>query len=103
MEMLNLLALNRYLTLLATNNMEKQIIENFSKEMLDKIELRRDRYVPLAWQTLDFKRLISLLYSEISGLQDAVKDGNVDLAKGEAVDVANYAMFIHNLIENGRD
>lgn len=82
---------------------EKQIIESFAGEMLAKIEKRRDRYVPLAWRTLDFKRLVSLLYAEISELQDAVKEGDSELALSGCADIANYACFIHDLIENKRE
>ena len=77
---------------------EKQIVKNFSKQMVEKLDLRKDRYVPLAWKTLDFKRLIFLLYEEIAELQDAYNEDNLELAAGDAVDIANYGMFIRELI-----
>lgn len=77
---------------------EKQIVDAFAQKMLAKLELRKDRYVPMGWKTLDFKRLVQLLYGEISELQDAEKEANFELAKSDCADIANYAMFIHELL-----
>lgn len=77
--------------------MEKEIIEQFSKKMMEKIEIRRDRYVPMGWRTLDLKRLIQLAYGELAELGEAMHSGDIEHIASEAVDVANYACFIHEL------
>lgn len=70
--------------------MEEKIVREFSDKMLRKIELRHNRYQPMGWKTMDMKRLITLLKGE---LQELEADG-ADIAD-EAIDIANYAMFIH--------
>ena len=74
---------------------EKTLLEEFSKKMGSKIELRRNRYVPMAWFDMDIKRLMSLLLGELQELDQAYRDGDVSQIEKEAVDVANYAMFIY--------
>jgi len=77
---------------------EAQIVDYFSKEMLKKIEFRHNRYAPLGWKTLDIKRLVKLLKGEIEELEEAIEK-NEPLG-GEAVDIANYALFIY---ENSKE
>lgn len=79
---------------------ETEIVRQFSKKMLDKIALRRNRYVPFAWKTMDIKRLLSLLMGELEELEQAYLDGDKHNVQLEAVDVANYAMFIHEMAEH---
>ena len=68
----------------------EQIIKDFSEKMLAKIQLRNNRYAPLGWKTMDTKRILSLLKNEIAEYE---VDGNPD----EAIDIANYAMFLYEL------
>ena len=77
--------------------MEKDLVENFSKKMLEKIELRHNRYVPMAWKTMDVKRLVTLVYGELAELGEALRDGDYEHVSKEAIDIANYACFIHEL------
>lgn len=71
-------------------NKEKEIVDTFSKKMYEKIQLRHNRYAPLGWKTMDLKRLIHLLEGELEELKE-------NPSKDEAIDVANYAMFIYEL------
>jgi len=75
-------------------NKEKEIVEIFAKEMQKKIELRHNRYTPLGWRTMDKKRIISLLKGELAELEEEGAD-----VKQEAIDVANYAMFLWDMTE----
>jgi NTP pyrophosphatase (non-canonical NTP hydrolase) len=75
---------------------EQQIVTSFSSAMLAKIEERHNRYVPLGWKTMDMKRLISLLEAEVQELKEAVEKNSETDIRDESVDIANYAMFIHN-------
>ncbi len=75
---------------------EKQLVDEFAAEMLRKLELRHDRYVPLAWRKLDMKRLVFLLEEEVKELKEARHDIRADVSvRDEALDVANYALFIY--------
>jgi len=76
---------------------EKQIVEEFAKDMLKKIELRHNRYAPMGWKTMDVKRLITLLGGELAELQEAIKANDKEHIRSEAVDIANYVMFISEL------
>lgn len=69
---------------------EKEIVENFAKLMLAKIQERHNRYSPLGWKTMDMKRLLKLLKGELEELEEKGAD-----IQDEAIDVANYAMFIY--------
>jgi len=69
---------------------EKKIVEGFAAHMLDKIQERHNRYAPLGWKTMDMKRLLTLLKGELAELEEKGAD-----MKDEAIDVANYAMFIY--------
>ena len=66
--------------------------------MLAKIELRHNRYAPMGWKTMDIKRLISLLKGELAELEESLGNDDKENAKAEAVDVANYALFIHEIL-----
>ncbi len=68
---------------------EAKVIEEFTKAMLAKLEVRKNRYAPMGWKTMDMKRIFSLLKGE---LEELMEDG-ADM-EDEAIDVANYAMFI---------
>lgn len=73
------------------NNQEEQIVLDFARKMLEKIQIRHNRYVPLGWKTMDMKRLISLLEGELAEMKEAALREQGD----EAIDIANYAMFIY--------
>jgi NTP pyrophosphatase (non-canonical NTP hydrolase) len=87
---------------------EIDLLEQFRKEMADKIDVRHDRYSPESWKTLDYKRLIWLLEGELEELKDAVRSvdvgnalvqqvsriGKSDSICDNAIDIANYALFI---------
>lgn len=75
---------------------EEEIVRAFSKGMLAKIEERHNRYVPLGWKTMDTKRLITLLEAELKELKEALESKSETDIKDEAIDIANYAMFIYN-------
>ena len=75
---------------------EKEIVLEFSEAMLSKIKERHNRYVPLGWKTMDTKRLITLLEAELAELKEAIENKSDTSIKDEAVDIANYAMFIYN-------
>lgn len=77
---------------------EKEIVVAFSDAMLKKIEERHNRYVPLGWKTMDMKRLITLLEGELKELKEALENNSNTDIKDEAIDIANYAMFIHNQV-----
>lgn len=72
---------------------EQKIVKQFSEKMYKKIQLRHNRYAPLGWKTMDLKRLISLLENELSELKEAKGKHKAD----EAIDIANYAMFIYEI------
>lgn len=74
---------------------EKQIVDGFSLAMFNKIQTRHNRFVPLGWKTMDSKRLLQLLAHELSELKEAHEEGDADKIRDEAIDVANYAMFIY--------
>ncbi len=90
-------------------NEEQKIITVFADDMARKLNLRLDRYSPMGWKSLDFKRLIWLLEGEIMELKELYNrkdEGNAVAAKLNydesvvkmrdcAVDIANYAMFIY--------
>jgi hypothetical protein len=73
---------------------EEEIVQAFSKEMYKKIQLRHARYTPMGWKTMDIRRLLMLLKEEIKELEDS---NNNEERAHEAVDIANYAMFIWSL------
>lgn len=75
-------------------NMEKEITDKFSELMLKKIELRHNRYAPMGWETMDTKRLITLLKGELLELEEALGENDKSHVQDEALDVANYAMFL---------
>lgn len=75
--------INRYQFL---EKKEQDLVDEFSELMKNKLNLRHDRYMPLAWQGMDRKRMLQLLKTEIDELDLNPSDG--------AVDIANYAMFI---------
>lgn len=79
--------------------LEQEIVQNFSKSMLEKIQVRHNRYAPLGWKTMDMKRLISLLKGELAELEEAIASNMSYMVQDEAIDVANYAMFIHELFK----
>lgn len=66
---------------------EKQIIDDFAHQMLLKIEMRHNRYVPLGWMTMDKKRILELLKGEIREYEEIN-------SQDEAIDIANYALFL---------
>jgi len=89
---------------------EKNLVDGFSKDMLTKLQARHDRYSPMGWKTLDLKRLLWLLEGEIQeiGRKPYVDEGNAAVAqvnykmnkgltRDNAIDIANYAMFIWEL------
>lgn len=93
---------------------EKEIIQAFTEKMYEKIEKRHGRYQPFAWKDMDIKRLLMLLKAEIIELEQAYAEipgkNPVNNWKGEneykmkledirdeAIDVANYAMFIYEM------
>lgn len=83
---------------------ENDIVQMFSSRMNEKIEIRRNRYVPFAWKTMDIRRLIQLLEGELKELKEEYDKEVVNGLRvaEEAVDVANYAMFIWELSKNGK-
>ena len=76
---------------------EEQMIDNFADAMKKKLRLRKNRYVPMAWKTMDHKRLLMLLMEELTELEESCHKGNSEEITDEAADVANYAMFIAEL------
>jgi len=82
---------------------EEQIIQDFAKEMYKKIELRHNRYQPFAWKDMDLKRLINLLRGELKELEEGFDKCDDNQTAQEAVDVANYACFIWQMIKDKQD
>jgi len=78
-----------------TKRQEKQIVKDFSLGMYDKIQKRHNRFQPLGWKTMDTKRLLALLTNELEELKEAIDSDVIEDIKDEAIDVANYAMFIY--------
>jgi len=79
---------------------EEQIIQDFAKEMYKKVELRHNRYQPFAWKDMDLKRLINLLRGELKEMEEGFEKYNDNQVAYEAVDVANYACFIWDMIRS---
>ena len=77
---------------------EEQIVEKFSKVMLNKLLIRRDRYVPLAWRSLDLKRLILLMREEMKEMEHGLEVGSDPEINSAAIDLANYGCFIWDLL-----
>ena len=77
---------------------EKTIVSEFAQKMLEKITERHNRYQPLGWKTMDVKRLITLMKGEIEEMEESLSANDLTNAKKEAVDIANYAMFLHEVI-----
>lgn len=79
---------------------EKAIVTEFSEKMYGKVQLRHNRYAPLGWKTMDVKRLITLLKGELAELEESLLEGNRGDAAEEAIDIANYAMFLHEVLHD---
>lgn len=73
---------------------EEDVLNNFVQAMGEKISLRHNRYRPMGWQTMDLKRLLKLLKGEIEELEEALQTRVTKNIQDEAIDVANYCMFI---------
>jgi NTP pyrophosphatase (non-canonical NTP hydrolase) len=82
---------------------EEQIIQDFAREMYKKVELRHNRYQPFAWKDMDLKRLIKLLKGEITELEEGFDELNDEQTASEAIDVANYACFIWQMIKDKKN
>ncbi len=78
---------------------EENIIKEFSDKMIKKVALRHNRYAPLGWKTMDIKRLISLLKGELAELEEALLEANNQGARDECLDIANYAVFISEVLK----
>lgn len=90
---------------------EQKLVNDFASKMLAKIELRHDRYSALGWKTLDMKRILWLLEGELNEIREVLNSKDIgnalvtsydkELNKGKiedcAVDLANYALFIHEI------
>jgi len=81
--------------------MEKDLIQNFAEKMTYKLDMRKDRYQPMAWQSMDLKRLIKLLKGELEELEEGYKNNDKENIKEEAIDIANFALFIYEVANNG--
>lgn len=77
---------------------EEQIVKKFSEAMLNKLLVRRDRYVPLAWRGLDIKRLLMLMREEMREIEYGYENGNDAEVHSAAIDLANYSCFIWDLL-----
>ncbi len=73
---------------------EEDVINLFNKAMGHKISERHNRYRPMGWSTMDIKRLIKLLKGELEELEEAIAQKDTQHIKDEAIDVANYCMFL---------
>jgi len=73
---------------------EKDVVSAFASGMLQKLEMRHNRYMPFGWATMNEKRLTTLLIGELNELNEAIKSGVKADIRDEAIDVANYCMFI---------
>ena len=82
---------------------EEDLIKEFSRKMVEKLRLRKNRYVPFAWKTMDLKRLILLLKEEVTELEEACGAGDLLHIASETVDVANYAMFILEMAKDPKE
>ena len=78
---------------------EQDLAINFAYKMISKIELRHNRYVPMGWRTMYVKRLVALLKGELLELEEAMKKDDKIGAQDEAIDIANYALFIHEVLK----
>ena len=92
--------------------MEEKKVDEFSRLMLHKLNMRHDRYASGGWQSLDFKRIVLLLEEELRELKErhlsfpftfAEKaSGSPEevrkLMMDNTVDIANYAMFLWDLL-----
>ena len=78
-----------------TRKDEQKVIAQFGKEMQAKLDVR-DYKGRLGWREKNIGVLYAFLEDEMTELREAIfykKD-----IKGEAVDVANSAMFIYDII-----
>ena len=76
---------------------ERYIVDNFSREMLNKIYRRYNRYSPMGWKTLDLERLFFLLEGELNELKRGIEKGDSINIRDESIDIANYACFIYEI------
>lgn len=77
---------------------EETITKEFREQMYKKIEERHNRYQPFAWRDMDLKRLIKLLEGELAELKEGYAQDDAVMMSKEAIDVANYACFIWEMI-----
>lgn len=76
---------------------EKDVLDKFSEAQLAKLKLRKNRYEPMAWRQMNKYTLFRLLKAEVAELEHEIEQGNVELTKDEAVDVANLACFLWDI------
>ena len=78
-----------------TRQDEQKVIARFSKVMQDKLDVR-DYKGRMGWRKKRTDQLLYLLEDEVSELWDAIWHNKGEI-KDEAVDVALYAMMIHDV------
>lgn len=76
---------------------EQELIQEFALKMNEKLDMRKNRYQPMAWKSMDLKRLIKLLKGELEELEESFNENNTEGIREEAIDVANFALFIHEV------
>lgn len=79
---------------------EEEYVKRFAQAMTQKVLLRKDRYAPFGWKTMDIQRLLLLLKGEIKEFEKADSD---ERKASEAVDIANYALFMWALLQHDTD
>ena len=94
---------------------EEEITYEFGRLMYEKLEKRHDRYSPMGWKTLDLLRVLIMLKEELRVLENTQlylptvngiketsqeeKERMIQSMRDNAIDIANYAMFIHTLLK----
>lgn len=71
----------------------------FATEMEAKLDANRHKGDRQGWLSCTPHSLLTRLKEEVQELEDAMRDGRFESAKGEAADVGNFAMMIADVVE----
>jgi molybdopterin converting factor small subunit len=88
----------------------EKALEAFKARM--KFKLEKNKHKPCAtmgslegkereWSHLKTDWLIMRCRQELDELEEALRDGDIENALNECADVGNFAMFIHDNLQNG--
>ncbi|MCK5611299.1 hypothetical protein KAR91_56035 [Candidatus Pacearchaeota archaeon] len=83
------------------------IVDNLSKQMRYKLSKNHDKYCPVMnpdgrgrdYSNCSTEWLIKRLKEEVKELEGAINEGDIENAKRECGDVANFAAFILDILD----